>query len=89
MEEAIKVGQGSPTCVDQINDGTVALVINTTHGKKSIEDSYTIRRTALNLNVPYQTTMAGAEAAATAIEESVKSELDVRALQSFFTTKVG
>ena len=60
------------------------MVINTTFGKKSIQDSYTIRRTALTMNVPYQTTAEGALAAVTAIEALVKGEMDVMPLQEYF-----
>ncbi len=84
VEKVHKVGEGSPTCVDSIEEGHVTLVINTTSIKRSIEDSYTIRRTALNLNVAYQTTIQGASATVTAIEERVNNELEVRSLQEYF-----
>jgi len=63
-----KVQQGSPHVVDALVDGTIQLVVNTTHGAKSIRDSYAIRRNALLGNIPYFTTMAAALAATAALE---------------------
>ena len=48
--------------VDLIRRGEIELVINTSSDKKSFKDSYEIRLAALNHNVPYFTTMAGANA---------------------------
>ncbi|MGR3984513.1 MAG: carbamoyl phosphate synthase large subunit, partial [Gammaproteobacteria bacterium] len=58
-----KVSEGRPHVVDQIKNGEFQLVINTTAGKRSLEDSYTIRREALLHKVTYFTTLAGARAA--------------------------
>ncbi|VAX26217.1 Carbamoyl-phosphate synthase large chain [hydrothermal vent metagenome] len=85
VERVRKVGEGTPTCVDRIAEGKVDMVINTTFGKKSIHDSYTIRRTALTLNVAYQTTIDGAEAAVTAIEATINNEVGVMSLQEYFS----
>ncbi|MCB9701790.1 MAG: carbamoyl-phosphate synthase large subunit [Myxococcales bacterium] len=63
-----KVKEGRPHIVDALVNGEIALVINTTIGAQSIRDSFTIRRTALLQRVPYFTTIAGAIAAAKAIE---------------------
>jgi carbamoyl-phosphate synthase large subunit len=60
------------------------LVVNTTSGKESILDSYSIRRTALTRNVPYFTTIQGALAAAAAIESHFRKDLTVRTLQEYF-----
>jgi len=87
VETVHKVGEGEPNCVDMIAEGRIGLVINTTFGKKSIKDSYTIRRTALMKNVPYQTTIEGAEATVVAIEAGRRGEMTVRPLQEYFRTR--
>jgi carbamoyl-phosphate synthase large subunit len=46
-------------------------------------DSYQIRRYALDYQVPYFTTMAGADAAAEGIEYLKDGEFDVKALQDY------
>ena len=46
------------------------LIINTTDGKKAIEDSAEIRRAALRHKVSYTTTMSGGEAICLALKES-------------------
>ena len=55
-----KVREGRPHIVDMIKNDEVNLIINTTEGKKAINDSYEIRREALQGKVTYTTTMAGA-----------------------------
>jgi carbamoyl-phosphate synthase large subunit len=78
-----KVKEGSPHCVDAINSGDIAFVLNTTVGAQSILDSYSIRRSALQKNVPYFTTIAAARAAAQAILALTSSRLGARSLQEY------
>ena len=59
--------EGRPHIVDAMKNGEVQLVFNTTEGKQSLEDSFSLRRTALMMKIPYYTTAAGALAAAQAI----------------------
>jgi carbamoyl-phosphate synthase large subunit len=59
-------------------------VINTTDGTKAISDSKSLRRATLMQKVPYYTTMAGAQAAAEAIQALKAGNLEVRTLQSYF-----
>jgi carbamoyl-phosphate synthase large subunit len=79
-----KVLQGRPHCVDAIIDGEVQLVINTTEGALAVEDSYSIRRSALINNIPHYTTMTGASAAVGGIEAIIDGGLEVAPLQSYF-----
>ncbi len=85
VEHIMKVLEGRPHCVDAIISGEVQLVINTTEGAQAIEDSYSIRRSALINNVPHYTTMTGATAAVGAIESLGDGGLEVAPLQSYFT----
>ncbi len=85
VEPVNKVLEGRPHCVDAIISGEVQLVINTTEGAQAIEDSYSIRRSALINNVPHYTTMTGAAAAVGAIESLGEGGLEVAPLQSYFT----
>jgi carbamoyl-phosphate synthase large subunit len=77
-----KVLEGRPHIVDALKNGEIVLVYNTTEGAQSIADSFSIRRTALQMKIPYYTTMAGAAAATRAIAALRKGSLGVRALQS-------
>jgi hypothetical protein len=54
-----KVLEGRPHIVDALKNGEVQLVFNTTEGAQALADSLSIRRTALQMKVPYYTTMAG------------------------------
>lgn len=79
-----KVAQGRPNVVDYMKNGQVQLVINTTFGEEEIAQSYPIRRTSVTQGVPYFTTIAGAQAAAGAIEVLIKEGLSVKALQEYY-----
>ncbi|MCF8119828.1 MAG: carbamoyl-phosphate synthase large subunit, partial [Deltaproteobacteria bacterium] len=62
-----KVREGRPHVVDMIKNGDIDLVINTTSDKRAVAESFSIRRAALTLEIPYTTTMAGAKASVAAI----------------------
>ncbi len=76
-----KVSQGSPHIVERLNEKNISLVINTTEGKDSIADSFSLRRTSLVNRVPYFTTIAAANACLESIEALKKYPIKVRALQ--------
>jgi carbamoyl-phosphate synthase large subunit len=78
-----KVQEGSPHIADQIKSGEIAMVINTPTDAHSQADSYQLRRCALDYQIPYFTTIAGAEAAAEGIEYLKQREFDVQALQDY------
>jgi carbamoyl-phosphate synthase large subunit len=78
-----KVLEGRPHIVDAMKDGEIALVFNTTEGAQSLADSLSIRRTALQMKIPYYTTMAGAVAATQAIASLKSGSLEVAPLQSY------
>ncbi len=77
-----KVLEGRPHIVDAMKNGEVQLVFNTTEGRQSLLDSFSIRRTALMQRIPYYTTVSGALAAARGIIAVLDGELDVRAIQA-------
>ncbi len=83
VELVKKVLEGRPNIVDAMKNGEVQLVFNTTEGKQSLEDSFSLRRTALMMKIPYYTTTAGALAAAQAIGSASEEQLEVRSLQSY------
>jgi carbamoyl-phosphate synthase large subunit len=89
IERVNKVLQGRPHIVDRIVDGDVALIFNTTEGWQSLKDSSDIRRSALNLKLPYFTTATASVAAAQAIEALSKESLGVRPLQDYYATRAG
>ena len=61
-----KVIEGRPHVVDMIKNHEFDLIVNTTSGKQSLKDSYTIRRQALLHKVTYYTTLAAAKASSEA-----------------------
>ncbi len=77
-----KVGQGSPHVVDSIRAGRIAMVINTPD-TSGTADSFSIRRSALEMRLPFCTTMAGAQAAVEGIAALKREGIEVRALQDY------
>ena len=81
-----KVLEGRPHIVDSMTNEEIDLVINTTEGNQSKADSYSLRRTALTKNIPYYTTIAGANAILLAIRSMISGGLEVTPLQAYFSS---
>jgi carbamoyl-phosphate synthase large subunit len=78
-ERVNKVKEGRPHCVDMIKNGEIQFIANTTEGKKSVEESHSIRAAAIAQKLCYFTTIAGAHAAAIAMDHL--DSVDVNRLQ--------
>jgi carbamoyl-phosphate synthase large subunit len=78
-----KVREGSPHVEELIRAGKVSLVIATTRigDAVAVQDSASMRRSALEGGIPYFTTLAGARAAAAAIRALRAGEIEPIALQ--------
>jgi carbamoyl-phosphate synthase large subunit len=83
VQRVRKVLEGRPHIVDAMKNGEIQLVFNTTEGAQSLQDSFSLRRAALMMKIPYFTTAAGALAAAQAIAAQAEGPLEVRSLQSY------
>jgi carbamoyl-phosphate synthase large subunit len=77
-----KVVEGTPHVVDLMKMKEIVMVINTPD-VDTAEDSFSIRRTALELRLPFFTTIAGAAAAVEAISALKKQTAEVHALQDY------
>ncbi len=75
--------EGTPHIVDSIESGDVQLVVNTTFGVQAINDSFSLRRASLTQNLPYCTTIRGAQALVAALQAISKNELGIRSLQEY------
>lgn len=80
IEKIKKVSQGSPNIRDAILNKEIDLIINTSEGEQSAQDGYIIRRLAIELGIPYVTTLSGARAALNAIEAVQNNEITVKSL---------
>jgi carbamoyl-phosphate synthase large subunit len=76
-----KVHEGRPNCVDRIRSGRVALVINTTSGRRSMEASFDIRRSCIDFSIPCITESHAAEALLTALRMQRSKEFTVSAVE--------
>lgn len=83
VEKVLKLGEGRPHVVDKIINGEVNLIINTPSGRGARSDGYHIRRTAVDLGIPYITTVPGALAAVKGIEAVKNRGISVKAIQEY------
>ena len=84
VERVNKVAEGRPHIVDRIKDGDVQLIFNTTEGWQSLQDSQSIRASALAADIAYYTTAAGSDAATHAIGALRAHSLEVKPLQDYY-----
>jgi carbamoyl-phosphate synthase large subunit len=80
IEKVKKVSQGTPNIRDAILNDEIDLIINTSYGKQAALDGYIIRRLAIELGIPYVTTLSGARATLKAIEAAIKTDIGVKSL---------
>lgn len=81
-EKVNKAYEDSPHTVDFIEGGKVQLVFNTVDAdKRAVQDSFSMRRAALQRGIPYCTTLAAARASAAAIAALRAESIGVRSLQ--------
>jgi len=78
-----KIAEGRPNVLDLMKDGKIQLVINTPSGRIPRQDEVKIRSHVVLYNIPYTTTISGAQATVSGIEALVKKDLGVKSLQDY------
>ena len=80
-----KLDEGQkPNAIGLMRDGKINLVINTPSQRSgAIRDGYTIRRLAVELEIPFMTTVQGADIAVRAIKVARSGGLGVRSMKEF------
>jgi carbamoyl-phosphate synthase large subunit len=82
--QVFKLSEGRPNVVDNLTNGDIDLVINTSDNKASKDDAKIIRQNVIRNNIPYFTTISAALAAVEAIKQSkTKSVKEPKALQDY------
>ncbi|MBV8158817.1 MAG: carbamoyl-phosphate synthase large subunit, partial [Dyella sp.] len=83
-----KVNEGRPHIVDMIKNGEVDLVINTVDEQRTaIQDSHSIRRSALQARVPQYTTLSAAKAVCVGLKHA--ESFDVYSVQQLHAQIAG
>ena len=80
-ERVNKVYEGRPHIVDEMKNGKIAFVINTTDGSQTISDSREIRTAAIAEGIPYCTTAAAAHVISSALRDQNRFGFGVKPLQ--------
>jgi len=83
-EFVLKVTEGRPNIVDFIINKKIDLIVNTAAGKQAAMDSFSIRRSALEKQVPYVTTIRGAAAVVMAVDALRKEKISVKPIQLYY-----
>jgi carbamoyl-phosphate synthase large subunit len=83
VERVTKVSEGSPSIVDRIAAGEIAMIINTPFGRAPRTDGYLIRTMAAKMGVPCITTVQGAMAALRGIEAMREDPPEPKSLQEY------
>jgi carbamoyl-phosphate synthase large subunit len=81
-----KIQHGPPNVVEMMHAQEIKLVINTPTDKQSYKDGYKIRRSCIDLGVPYITTIQASKAAAAAIlgMDENGGALEVKSINEYF-----
>ena len=78
-----KIHEGRPHIADLIKNGQINLIINTPVGRGAKYDDSYIRKTAIQNNVSYITTIAGAKSAADGIEAVKHKGIEIKSIQEY------
>jgi len=78
-----RISEGRPNVLDLMKDGKIQLVINTPSGRIPRQDEIKIRSHVIRYNIPYTTTISGAQATVNGIETMIKKDLKVMSLQEY------
>ena len=82
-----KISEGRPNILDLMKDGKIQMVINTPSGRIPRQDEVKIRSEVILYNIPYTTTIFGAQATVNGIEMLAKKDLSVKSLQEYHKMK--
>ena len=87
-EFVYKISEGRPNIEDRLKNGDIALVINTSDTKSSVDDGKKIRQNVLRFKIPYFTTIRAALAAAKSLSTvQTGKALEVKSLQEYLSEK--
>jgi carbamoyl-phosphate synthase large subunit len=82
-KKVYKINEGKPDIIDLIMAKEIDMIINVPGSKKAMIDSMPIRAAAVSKNIPYITTMEGAQAAISGMDSMAKTGFDVTSLQEY------
>jgi len=83
VEVLPRIAEGRPNILDLMKDGKIQLVINTPSGRIPRQDEIKIRSQVILYNIPYTTTISGAQASVNGIEALLEKDLEVKPLQEY------
>ncbi|MGC8869977.1 MAG: carbamoyl-phosphate synthase large subunit [Brevinematia bacterium] len=85
-ELTFKIGEGRPDLLDQIKNGKIKMVFNTTRNTKAVKDEISIRKLAIRYRIPLVTTIPAMYAAVESLKYLKENEFSVKPLQEYHKT---
>ncbi|MGC8766481.1 MAG: carbamoyl-phosphate synthase large subunit [Brevinematia bacterium] len=85
-ELIFKIGEGRPDLLDQIKNGKIKMVFNTTRNTKAVKDEISIRKLAIRYRIPLVTTIPAMYAAVESLKYLKENEFSVKPLQEYHKT---
>ena len=79
----VGMGNGKPDIVDMIKNSKFDLMINIPEGQRALADSKPLRTAAVQMGVPYFTTIEAAHAAIIGMDSLSKKDYDVKSIQEY------
>ena len=84
-EFVYKISEGRPNVEDRLKNGDIALVINTSDTKSSVDDGKKIRQNVLRFKIPYFTTIRAAAKSLSTVQTG--KALEVKSLQEYLSER--
>jgi carbamoyl-phosphate synthase large subunit len=81
----VGAGNGKPDIVDMIRANELDLLINIPEGQRALADSKPIRTAAVQMGVPYITTIEAAQAAVAGMDSRALHDYSVKSIQEYAT----
>jgi len=87
-KQVYKIGEGKPDILDLVKTNAIDLVINVPESRKGLIDSKPIRSATVTQNIPYITTLEGAQAAVSGLESLAKTGFSVKTIQEYCSSEL-
>lgn len=82
-ELVLKIGEGRPNLLDDIMNGKIGMIFNTTRTRKSVKDEVSIRKLAIRYRIPLITTIPAMYAAIESLKSLKENVFKVKPIQEY------
>ncbi len=84
LKKVYKIREGRPSILDKVINNEIDFIVNTpSKGRFPQRDGFKIRRAAVEINIPYVTTLEALEAAIEAIGQLKKGKINIESINEY------